>query len=69
MAITEQQIQSQELILDLLRKHSAMGIEEICQTLYDDAGMSERITKESILRLREEGVIKPNKRWKMEIKS
>lgn len=58
------------MILELLEQSgSAMSVDEISAELYKQRELSERVVKETILKLREEGKIKPNRQWKMEIAS
>jgi predicted transcriptional regulator len=57
----------EEMILELLKQPgSAMSVDEISEELYKQDQLSERVVKETILRLREKGKIKPNREWKME---
>lgn len=56
----------EDLIIDLLKKGKPMSVNDIFSELSQTEGLSERIVKETILRLREEGRIKPNRQWKME---
>jgi predicted transcriptional regulator len=57
-----------EVIEQLLKTMGPMSIDQIYYELSDREGFSERVIKETILRLREQGRIGPNHEWKMEIK-
>lgn len=43
------------------------SVDELVNKLFQEHQISEREVKETILRLREEGKIRPNNQWKMEI--
>ena len=55
-----------EDIIDLLKSHP-MSTDNLCITLFLKRKLSERIVKESVLKLREEGIVKSNREWKMEL--
>jgi predicted transcriptional regulator len=61
--------ETEEAILDLLKNNTSMSVNDIFRELSQEKGYSERIVKETILKLREEGKIKPNQQWKMELSS
>jgi hypothetical protein len=55
-----------EHILQLI-SHKSLSVDDIYTELNKLYGYSERIVKESILRLRTQYKIKPNREWKMEL--
>ena len=65
MAIRD--IRTEEKIIYLLKNQGSMSIDDLVSKLYKDEKISERKVKETVLRLREEGKIKPNYKWEMEL--
>ena len=57
--------EAQNIIINLLKNEGAMSVEKIVNKLFKEYKISEREVKETILQLREEGIIKPNSQWKM----
>ena len=57
--------EAQNIIINLLKNEGAMSIEYLVNKLFEEYKISEREVKETILQLREEGKIKPNRQWKM----
>jgi len=59
---------TEDKILELLKEHSsAMSVDEIFTELHSRNRLSERIVKEAILKLRQEGKIIPDNQWKIQI--
>jgi hypothetical protein len=60
---------TESIILDLLEYRAAMGIDDIFHELaqQQEPEFSERVVKETIWKLLEEGKLKPNREWKMEL--
>jgi biotin operon repressor len=61
-----QELTPKELIITLLNNTRPLSVNEIYTALNKSNGLSERTVKETILTLREEGKITPNRLWKME---
>jgi DNA-binding transcriptional ArsR family regulator len=61
-----QELTPKELIITLLNNTRPLSVNEIYTALNESNGLSERTVKETILTLREEGKITPNRLWKME---
>ena len=59
-------IETEKKIIHLLKNQGAMSIDDLVDELFKKDQISERKVKETILRLREEGRLKPNHQWKME---
>lgn len=57
--------QAKSAILNVLINRGAKTIDELCSILYNEYNLSEKVTKETLLRLREAGIVRPNKRWRM----
>lgn len=57
---------NEEKIIDLLKKQGSMNIDELVNQLFQEYRISEREVKETMLRLREKGKIRPNHQWEME---
>ena len=57
--------ESQTIIINLLENEGAMSVDKLVKKLFKEYKISEREVKEAILKLREEGKIKPNRQWKM----
>ena len=57
--------EAQNIIINLLKNEGAMSVEYLVNKLFEEYKISEREVKETILQLREEGKIKPNRQWKM----
>ncbi len=57
---------AEEKIIELLQTEGSMSVDELVDQLFDDYQITEREVKETILKLREEGQIQPDRQWKME---
>lgn len=58
----------EEILYDLLAENGAMDIDQMYYHLSDLEGFTERVIKETVLKLRQQGKIAPNHEWKMQIR-
>lgn len=58
-------IDIEKRIIKLLKTQGSKSVDELVDYFYNAYKISEREVKETILKLREKGEIKPDRQWKM----